>query len=545
MRTMPGEERSEVEVLRARVAELEAQLAREREHAALSQQLVERAPIAIQCYDADGYTNLMNGAMQRLIGLPDRESVYGRFNVLEDEQMRAQGISALFERAYSGELVEVPEVKVDFAGFDEGYGHQQRATHWLHEVIFPLMDDGGGVQGTACFMWDVTRRRETEEALLAAQRHQHLALLAGGVAHDFNNLLTVILGLASLGLLETDRARMQRCFEDLQHAAEQASTLTRQLLAYAGKGRFVVRPVDVAQMVRDMRRLLGVILPSNVALRIDVEEGGVVNADETQLHQTVMNVVRNAIEAIGDEPGTVTVATSTVDADDSYLATALGANELVAGRYVCVEISDTGCGMDDETLGNIFDPFFTRKDRGHGLGLSATLGIVRSHGGAIRVYSELGRGTTIKILLPAGEGDAAEPKTLPVDPVPVLRKRRVLVVDDEPMIVNVVQQIFNTLGWDVLTASNGAEAVAKYDAHDEHIDLVLLDMTMPVMGGAEAFRELRRIDPGVRVLLTSGYNEQDTTSRFAGKGLAGFLQKPYRASAVVEKLKQLFPAEEE
>ena len=124
----------------------------------------------------------------------------------------------------------------------------------------------------------------------------------------------------------------------------------------------------------------------------------------------------------------------------------------------------------------------------------------------------------------------------------MLRKRRVLVVDDEPMIVNVVQQIFNTLGWDVLTASNGAEAVAKYDAHDEHIDLVLLDMTMPVMGGAEAFRELRRIDPGVRVLLTSGYNEQDTTSRFAGKGLAGFLQKPYRASAVVEKLKQLFPA---
>jgi CheY-like chemotaxis protein len=255
-----------------------------------------------------------------------------------------------------------------------------------------------------------------------------------------------------------------------------------------------------------------------------------------------MNLLTNASEAVGDSPGTITLVTGSVHADRAYLAGAFVDEDIPEGDYVFLDVSDTGCGMDAETRAKIFDPFFSTKFSGRGLGLAAVLGIVRGHRGAVRVYSEPGQGTAVKVLFPAAEKGTAVPHR-PSEEAPAPRDAdfrgsgTVLVIDDEPSVRDVARAILERAGFEVLVAASGREGLERFRAGADRIVAVLLDMTMPDFSGEEVFAELRSIRPGVPVILSSGYNEQDATRRFAPAGLAGFIQKPYLPADLLSKVR--------
>ncbi len=385
---------------------------------------------------------------------------------------------------------------------------------------------------------DITERKRFDEKLKQTAKLESLGLLAGGIAHDFNNLLTGILGNTSLAidLLPTTHPAV-RSLQDAVEASERAAHLTMQLLAYAGKGRFVIQAIDMSAIVREISTLVKASIPRNVRLRLDLADGlPCIEGDAMQIQQVIMNLVINAAEAIGESgDGTVLVSTGLHEVDHSYIQQTFSHNEISPGRFVSLEVHDTGIGMDPATLEKIFDPFFTTKFTGRGLGLAAVLGIVSSHKGALRVYSTPGRGTTFKVLFPATEVHATESKT------PVLEhkfegKGTVLLVDDEHIIRNVAKSILERFGFTVMPAENGREALEVFEQMHDQICLVILDLTMPIMNGEEALRQMKQTDPRIPVLLSSGYNEMEATQRFTGKGLAGFLQKPYSSTRLAKAL---------
>jgi len=372
-------------------------------------------------------------------------------------------------------------------------------------------------------------RQQLQQQMQQSQKLESLGVLAGGIAHDFNNLLMAILGNASLALMKMrPESPSLLHIEKIESAARRAAELTNQMLAYSGRGKFVVEPLTLSRVVAEMRHLLEAVVSKKVVLKYDFA-GDIprVEADAAQIRQVVMNLILNGSDAIGDRSGVISVTTGALKADRAYLTDTYMDWDLPEGYYVFLEVSDTGQGMDPATRSKIFDPFFTTKFSGRGLGLAAVLGIVRGHGGAIKVYSEPGRGTTVKVLLPAAD----EPREVKVVKPRAADDWRgeglVLVVDDEEMIRETARMILEAAGFDVLLAEDGRDGVEVFREHADEICVVLLDMTMPHMGGEEAFTELRRIRSDVRVILSSGYNEQEATNRFAGKGLAGFIQKPY------------------
>jgi CheY-like chemotaxis protein len=368
-----------------------------------------------------------------------------------------------------------------------------------------------------------------------------LGVLAGGIAHDFNNLLMAILGNADLALLSLSPISPARNnIEEIVKASQRAADLCRQMLAYSGRGRFVVGRYDLSEIVQEMANMLQVSVSKKATLRYRFDRDlPPVEADATQLRQVVMNLITNASDALGDASGVIEVSSGVMECDRAYLSESYLDDKLPEGRYVYLEISDTGCGMDAETRSRIFDPFFTTKFMGRGLGLAAVLGIVRGHKGAIKVYSEPGQGTTIKILLPAVEWT-------PADRVQIAEQSKlppsggtVLLVDDDQSVLDVASSMLERLGFAVLTASDGQEGLEVFRERAAEIDCVLLDLTMPRLSGEEVFREMRRIQSDVRVILSSGYNEQEVTQRFVGKGLAGFVQKPYTLAKLQEILRRV------
>jgi CheY-like chemotaxis protein len=298
----------------------------------------------------------------------------------------------------------------------------------------------------------------------------------------------------------------------------------------------LVENIDLNDIVEDIRQLLEMVISKKVALQHKCSSGiPSISADETQIRQVIMNLVINASEAIGDESGVIAIATGAMECDRAYLDLAyVPAADAKEGNYIYVEVSDTGCGLDAAALDRIFDPFFTTKMTGRGLGLAAVLGIIRSHGGAIKVYSEPGAGTTIKVLFPAIDEPAPNRPTRTGSH----EKRRgdgtILLVDDDETVLKIARIMLEEAGFRVRTAANGLEGLEVFAAHTEEITCVVLDLMMPQMDGSEAFREMRRLRPNVRVVLSSGYSDYDVTARFAGQGLAGFLKKPYRSSQLLE-----------
>ena len=402
-----------------------------------------------------------------------------------------------------------------------------------------LRSEDGRFIGTILLAEDVTDRRRAESALRQAQKLESLGVLAGGIAHDFNNLLTAILGNTELALERVrENPPLRAALQRIEATTQRGADLARQLLAYAGKAHFAVRPLDLNALIREMSELLSVSISKKVTLRTDLQPDlPAVEADSAQFQQVVMNLVTNASEAIGEQAGTVTLRTRGVTYAKADLVTAFPGQVLDPGRYVRLEVQDDGCGMDAETIGRIFDPFFTTKFTGRGLGLSAMLGIVRGHRAGLRVESASNKGTTFILLFPASDAAQEVVKPPPVS-VPSATGT-VLVVDDEGISRELARGALEGAGYQVLEARDGLEAVQIVSRERDKIQLVLLDMTMPRMGGAEAFRRIRQLSPTCPVLLTSGYTQKESLESLVDLPPDGFLQKPFRIRELVAKVREV------
>jgi PAS domain S-box-containing protein len=387
---------------------------------------------------------------------------------------------------------------------------------------------------------DVTEQRNLEQQMLHSQKLESLGVLAGGIAHDFNNLLTGILGNADLAKTEmSPLAPSRTSLEGIEIAARRAADLCRQLLAYSGRGRFIIEPLDLRELVEEMGHLLLVSISKKVVLKYHFSAGiPAVEADATQLRQVIMNLIVNASEAIGERSGVISVTVGLAHCEADYLKGCFGADKLVPGDFVYLEVADTGHGMDKPTMDRIFDPFFSTKFTGRGLGLAAVLGIMRGHHGAIKVYSELSRGTTFKLLFPASESSASKLQPKSTVSAGYHGSGKILLADDEETIRNLGRRMLQRAGFGVIVAADGREAIEKFASNKDSISLVILDLTMPHFDGEACYREMRRVQPGVKVILSSGYNEQDVVNRFAGKGLAGFVQKPYTTEELLAKIRE-------
>jgi PAS domain S-box-containing protein len=384
---------------------------------------------------------------------------------------------------------------------------------------------------------DLSERKKLESRLRDAAKLESIGLLAGGIAHDFNNILTSIMGNASLAFETVPSGHEARGWlQNTLLATERAADLTRQLLAYAGKGRFIVRPVNVSAVVGEIGQLIRSSIPRNVELNMELAPGlPAVDSDAAQLQQVLMNLVINAAEAAGGNHGAVHVATGAVNVTPEWLRDRHFDSELSPGVHVSITVRDNGEGMDSETLKRIFDPFFTTKFPGRGLGLAAATGIVRSHKGAIEVCSKLGEGSTFQVMLPASSGGVAAAEPV-VQPAPPEGSGTILVVDDEEVVRTVAKSTLSRYGYTVLTAENGREALKIYRGMSHSISLVILDMTMPKMSGDETLANLRAIHSNAKILLSSGFEQDETTRYF---GAAGFIQKPYTASALAAKVTEV------
>jgi signal transduction histidine kinase/DNA-binding response OmpR family regulator len=379
--------------------------------------------------------------------------------------------------------------------------------------------------------------RAGEERLRQAQKMESIGLLAAGVAHDFNNLLASIMGNASL-LREEVTGKGLENVDAVIDASEKAADLTRQLLAYAGKGRFVIESHDLSHMVRDMTDLLRASIPRKVNVKLALAPDlPCVEADRGQLQQVIMNLALNGAEAIGaDRTGVLSISAgmSHVSEADS-ISDEITGRSLPHGDYVWLEVADTGSGMDAETRKKIFEPFFTTKFLGRGLGLAAVAGIVQAHRGAIQLRTAPGEGAAFRVYLPAG-GAVQVPRRQNGQP-DLKGNATVLVVDDEAMVRTFTRAALERFGYRVITANDGREAVRIFEAKADAIGLVLLDLAMPELGGDEAIDAFKSIRPDLRVIVMSGYGESEVLKTFAGKGVSGFLQKPFTAARLAEEVR--------
>lgn len=428
---------------------------------------------------------------------------------------------------------------------------------WVHGLGQLELDTEGNPTKLIGVIQDITERKqadlakmEFEKQILQTQKLESLGVLAGGIAHDFNNILMGILGYADLALSSLESMSPAREYvKGINESSHKAAELIKQMLAYSGKGKFSLEPIGLNQLIQDMTNMLNISIAKNVVLKFRPSKDPIyLEGDPSQIGQIIMNLVINASDAIGKKSGVVAVSTGSMYCDREYIdLTGFNSQiswkeELAEGMYIFVEVSDTGEGMSRDTIARIFEPFFTTKFTGRGLGLSAVLGIVRGHHGMVKIYSEPMRGTTFKVLFPLYEAIPSEQS----DSKPTKSSEETwqgegtfLIADDEEAVRSVGKYMLKKLGYEVLTADDGREAIEVFKAHIDEIVGVLLDLTMPHKDGTEVFREIKKLNPDVKVLLSSGYNEQDATQLFVGKGLAGFIQKPYVGADLLKIIKKI------
>jgi two-component system, cell cycle sensor histidine kinase and response regulator CckA len=488
--------------------------------------LFELMPGSVILLDSKGYIRDANPCFCRAMCYA-REELVG-LHVTQISQEKPEIVERNIRRMIAGETLEHEVTNVQKDGSLRFYE--------LRETAVTLPDGSVNILAVSN---DVTDRKRAEQAkldmerqLLQAQKLNSLGALAGGIAHDFNNLLAVILSNVELAMSDVPiTSPTQNCLTNALLAGKRAAELTRQMLAYSGRGRFITAEVNLSEVVQRFSDLLRVSISKSVRLELNLASDlPLIQADSAQLQQVLMNLATNASEAIGDKPGVLTVTTTVRDCDASYLAETRTTNKPARGRYVVLEVSDTGCGMDDDVRGNLFDPFFTTKFLGRGLGMSAVLGIVQGHRGAIMVSSKPRKGTVISVLFPAlraGCSTADEPVSVAVPQAAGMAlSGTVLVADDETEVRSVMELLLKRMGLRVLSASGGDQAVELFRQHAAEIKFVLIDLTMPSLNGNKALAEIRRIRPEVKVVLTSGYDSEDLVGHFGSEGFDAFIQKP-------------------
>jgi PAS domain S-box-containing protein len=504
--------------------------------------LVESAGDLIAYADVDGRLVYANASARRTLGIdePEAMSIFDLLAPRAREMADRDLLPALRETGtWSGEA--------PLRGAREGEELDAEITAFL------VRDAKGAEARYIAFVArDVAERKrllaerqEFEARVRHAQKLESLGVLAGGIAHDFNNLLVGILGNASLALMELDESSpLHEVMRDIETTARRAADLTRQMLAYSGRGKFVVRRVNLSSLVEEMAHLLQTVISKGAVLRFDfATDVPPVDADETQIRQIVMNLITNASDAIGSRSGFITLRTGALHADRAYLRSAYIDDELPEGQYAYVEVIDTGAGMSEDTMSRMFDPFFSTKFTGRGLGLSATLGIVRGHRGTVRVTSAPGEGTTFRVLLPCSAA-ASTPEAASVAVAAPPGGRTVLVVDDDETVRSVTRAMLERRGYSVLLAADGREGVERFARDHERIALVLLDLTMPHLSGDDAFRAMLEVRPDARVVLMSGFSGHELSERFGAEGLAGFIQKPFRMDDLDALLARVLPPRE-
>ena len=507
------------------------------------QRLIDQDADAVVTLDEQGRLHYANGAAHGLLGA----------------DMLQPGATPLTELAPRLSAEDTPDDPYTpdtlMAQLQESpptaHGHLFHFAHdrceWLRIAAITARDPRGRLQGYSLRMEDVTEqvRREREEQELRArrqegQRLESLGMMASGIAHDFNNLLVGVLGNAELLLMDADAdAPRQEHLAQIREAAERAAALTAQMLAYSGRGFLSTAPIDLAQLVQRMRTLLPTLVPPRTMVEYVLDAVPRVTGDAAQLHQVVSAMCVNAGEALDDGGGTVTIRTGTCDLTPTDLPSLIPNDGAAPGPYAFVEVRDTGCGMDADTVTRIFDPFFSTKFTGRGLGLAAVHGIVRAHEGVIRVTSTPGEGTTVALFFPVAEA-AATPRRTCAGPATEWRgSGTVLVVDDEEHIRDIASSFLEQMGFTVLTACDGREGVACFADHAADITAVLLDFTMPHMMGDAVYAELRRRAPELPITIMSGYTANDIPIEFAQDTHARFLAKPFRAQALTDTLREL------
>jgi PAS domain S-box-containing protein len=395
------------------------------------------------------------------------------------------------------------------------------------------------------FCRDITARRRAEnerrtfeKRLQETQKLESLGVLAGGIAHDFNNLLTGILGNVTLAHAQVEgTSPLRPLLSQIEAAASRAGDLCQQMLAYAGKGRFLVRRLDLNSVIRETTQLLLGSIAKNAALQCELAEAlPPIMADATQMRQIIMNLVINSAEAMADRSGNIVLTTRVVDASADYFSGMHLAPEIPAGEYVSFEVRDTGSGMSPEVQARIFDPFFTTKFTGRGLGLAAVIGIVRGHHGALKVESEEGAGTRFTVLLPVADGVVEAGGGAPSNDERWHSSGKILVIDDEEILRTTTAAMLELFGLSPVCAADGYAGVEAFAESPDDMRLILLDLTMPNLDGLQTLERIRAIRAQAPILLMSGFTEQEVARRFAGHELAGFLQKPFKLSTLREKL---------
>ena len=441
----------------------------------------------------------------------------------------------------------VPEVELQVAT-EQGRAEDERwhlrkdgSRFWASGVMISLKEDGR-IAGYAKVVRDFTERRQLEEAVRQTQRLESVGVLAAGVAHDFNNVLTAILGNLAMVRRRLQAQKSGAEVQDMLVAAERAGNraahLVKQLLNYAGKGRREIQPVDISQVARDALAIVQASVSRKINLRSDIpRESRMIQADVGQVQQLLLNLVLNGAEAIGDKEGEVFIRVRVRDVPEGELGRMYPGFSLQARQYTEIIVSDTGSGMDEKTLQQIFDPFFTTKFLGRGLGLAAALGIVRAHGGGISVQSTPGRGSTFSVLLPAEQDRPESPMTVADSLTESARgEGLVLVIDDEVGIRSLLQHALEELGYTVLTAEHGAQGLELFERSADEIVLVLIDIVMPVLDGAETAIRIREQNSEVPILITSGIGDDDALHRFEDVRISGFVPKPFAPEQLAQAI---------
>ncbi|MFO7974607.1 MAG: PAS domain S-box protein, partial [Candidatus Hydrogenedentota bacterium] len=506
--------------------------------------IIENANVLVSVHDPEGRYLVWNNAAERITEYP-REEILGSSSAFEKlypdpaEQERAKAVITQIAQGESPANLQF-DIRTKS-------GRTRTIAFFSKGIVGP----DGAPAGAINVGIDVTQqkkteseRRQLETQIQQTQKRDSLAVMAGGIAHDFNNLLMGVLGNAGIVLDELSKdAPIRKNMVQIEKAARRAAELTKQMLAYSGKGRFVIEPLNLNVMLEDMRPLLASAVSKKAEIvYVLAPNPPFIEGDTTQLRQLVLNLAMNASEALEDHPGTITLHTGTMHCTKEYLRSTYLDEEHPEGDYVFFELSDTGCGMDEETKAMLFDPFFTTKFTGRGLGLAAALGIIHGHGGAVKVESRIGQGTTVRVLFPASSG-AQSTKAGPNEEASGTEPpSTILVIDDEEAARLVAKEMLERSGYRVLVATDGCEGLQVYQQTPHGIDAVLLDLTMPHLDGEETFHRIRSINADARVVLTSGYDEQEVAHRFHGMGLAGFLQKPYTPVELRSKIAEVLNA---
>jgi PAS domain S-box-containing protein len=508
--------------------------------------MVENSPDLIYQLDPEGRFTFVNQAVQRLLGYGPGELVGLHYTsiVHEEDQTRSQYL--FNERRTGDRATNETEIRL-LCKSDPNGGQVPERFITVELKATGMYDDDHKDRnkkrfiGTYGVARDVSYRKQLESHLYHSQKMEAIGTLAGGIAHDFNNLLMGIQGYASLMMADTDLkhknyARLMNVEQHIQCGAE----LTRQLLGFAKDGKYDMKPTDMNHLIKKTASMFG-RAKKEIKIRLKCEsELWTTTVDQGQLKQVLLNLYVNAWQAMPDG-GDISISTVNVELDGKS-AKNLGLRD---GRHIKISVTDTGVGMDEAVQRRVFEPFFTTKERtrGTGLGLASAYGIINNHKGGIKVISRKGYGTTFVIYLPASNAHIAE------EPVCVSQirtgKETILVVDDEPNILEVTEEMLQTMGYHVLTAADGREAVSIFENNGQRVDLTILDMIMPGFSGGETFDRIKKIHPEARVLLSSGYSIKGEAQKIMGRGCDGFIQKPYNLEKLSEKLQQILGCKEE